>query len=55
MKIKLECPYARYNAEMRIMCDKLKGLCGHQRYRPCKGWCVLSDGAAGCTARKDKA
>ena len=49
---KLTCPRASYDDEMRIRCDD-GGLCGHQRYKPCKGWCVLTDQAARCPLRKD--
>ena len=54
MKLTLECPYARYDAQMRISCAKAKDLCAHQRYKPCKGWCVLTDQAGSCPARKDE-
>lgn len=54
MKIKLECDSAKFRADMRIICNKINDLCGHQRFKPCKGWCVLTDGAKNCPLRKDK-
>jgi hypothetical protein len=52
MKLTLSCPRASYDREMRITCSA-GGLCGHQRYKPCKGWCVLTDQAGRCPLRKD--
>lgn len=52
MMVKLDCPRASYDREMRIQCSA-GGLCGHQRYKPCKGWCVLTDQAGRCPRRKD--
>lgn len=54
MKLKLECPHAKYDRRMRIECTKAKGPCAFQRFKPCKGWCVLTAGAAKCTAREDE-
>ena len=54
MKIKLECEQAYHNNRMRIMCQKTQALCGHQWYKPCKGWCVLTDGYKNCPVRKEK-
>ena len=51
MKLTLSCPRASYDREMRIQCGA-GGLCGHQRYKPCKGWCVLTDQAGRCPLRK---
>lgn len=51
MKLTLSCPRASYDREMRILCGD-GGLCGHQRYMPCKGWCVLTDQAGRCPLRK---
>lgn len=53
MNLKLECPRASYDREMRIQCSAAGGLCGHQRYKPCKGWCVLTDLAGRCPLRKE--
>lgn len=52
MKLTLNCPRASYDREMRIRCGA-GGLCGHQRYKPCKGWCVLTEQAGRCPLRKD--
>ena len=54
MKLILECPWAKYDSRMRIECTKAGGQCAHQRFKPCKGWCVLTEQAAKCTAREDK-
>ena len=54
MKIKIGCDNAKFNADMKIICGKAKDLCGHQRYLPCKGWYVLTDGARDCPLRKEK-
>ena len=51
---KLTCPYARYNAGMHINCEKTGDLCAHQRWCDGKGWCVLTDQAGECPARKEK-
>ena len=48
----LSCPKAAYDREMRITCGD-GGLCGHQRFKPCKGWCVLTEPAGRCPLRKD--
>ena len=45
MKLTLDCPYASYGPDMKIKCAKADGLCGNQRYRPCKGWNVLTEWA----------
>ena len=52
MKLTLSCPRASYDGEMRIQCSA-GGLCGHQRYLRCKGWCVLTEQAGRCPLRKD--
>ena len=54
MKLKLECENAMYGANMRIICKVDGGLCGFQRFKPCKGWSVLTDGSATCTRRTGK-
>ena len=54
MKLKLECENAMYGANMRIICKVDGGLCGFQRFKPCKGWSVLTDGSATCTRRTVK-
>jgi len=48
----LSCPRASYDREMRIKCSA-GDLCGHQRYKPCKGWCVLTEQAGSCPLRKE--
>lgn len=53
MKIKIECPYAKYDEKMRLMCSKSNDLCANQRWMPCKGWSVLTDWAADCPLRKE--
>lgn len=53
MKLTLSCPRASYDGQMRILCAA-GGLCGHQRYKPCKGWCVLTEQAGRCPLRKEK-
>lgn len=54
MKLKLECENAMYGANMRIICKVDGGLCGFQRFKPCKGWSVLTDGSATCLRRTVK-
>ena len=49
----LDCPFAAYTREMHIACRKTGELCAHQRWKPCKGWCVLTEQAGRCPARKD--
>ena len=51
---KLSCPFAKYNSQMHIDCTKRGEMCAHQRWKPCKGWCVLTDQAAVCPGRKDE-
>ena len=51
---KLKCPHARYADGMRINCERTGGRCAHQRFKPCVGWCVLTDQAAECPARKEQ-
>ena len=51
---KLTCPYARYNAQMHIDCTKTSEVCAHQRWKPCKGWCVLTDQAGVCPGRREE-
>lgn len=51
MKLTLNCPRASYDREMRIACSA-GGLCAHQRYLRCKGWCVLTEQAGRCPLRK---
>jgi len=53
MKLTLECPYASYGPDMKIKCAKADGLCGNQRYRPCKGWNVLTEWAKNCPLRSE--
>lgn len=50
----LTCPKSKYDADMRIRCTVADDLCAHQRYKPCKGWCVLTEQAEQCPARKDE-
>lgn len=54
MKLTLNCPRASYDAQMRIRCAAAGDLCGHQRFKPCKGWCVLTDQAGKCPLREGK-
>lgn len=54
MKLKLECENALYGANMHIICKVDGGLCGFQRFKPCKGWSVLTDGSTTCTRRTVK-
>lgn len=54
MKLTLTCPQAKYDSEMRITCRRAGGLCAHQRWKPCKGWAVLTEGADTCPARETK-
>ena len=51
MKLTLECPKAEYNGTMRILCKACGCLCGHQRYRICKGWAELTEGSKSCPMR----
>ena len=53
MTPRLSCPYARYAAQMHIMCTKTADLCAHQRYCMGKGWYVLTEQAGNCPARKE--
>lgn len=55
MKLKLACPYASYGQDMKIKCSKAEGLCGHQRFRICKGWSELTEAAETCPLRKENA
>lgn len=48
----LECPHAKYVRGMRILCRRFDDLCAHQRYLQCKGWCVLTEQAKRCPARR---
>lgn len=52
--LKLNCPYASYDEKMRIKCSKADSHCGHQAWKPCKGWSVLTEGAAECPLRKEQ-
>ena len=52
MKIELECEYAAYDSRMRIVCKKVNMLCAHQRFKPCKGWSVLTNWKT-CTGRDE--
>lgn len=54
MKLKLDCENAMYGANMRIICKVDGGLCGFQRFKPCKGWSVLTEGSATCLRRTVK-
>lgn len=51
---KLTCPYAKYNSQMHIDCEKSNELCTHQRWCNGKGWCVLTDQAGDCPARREE-
>ena len=54
MKLKLDCENALYGANMHIICKVDGGLCGFQRFKPCKGWSVLTEGSATCLRRTVK-
>lgn len=54
MNLILSCPEASYDGQMRIQCAAAGDLCGHQRFKPCKGWCVLTEQAGKCPLRKEK-
>lgn len=49
----LSCPRAKYTAGMKINCDKTADRCGHQYYRRCMGWWVLSETAKHCPLREE--
>lgn len=51
---KLTCPYAKYDERMHIKCEKVSDMCAHQRWCSSKGWCVLTDQAGNCPARKEE-
>ena len=51
---KLTCPHAKYDSQMHIQCEKTGDLCAHQRWCAYKGWCVLTDKADNCTARREE-
>lgn len=50
--MKIYCPQA-YNVGPKIFCKALGGLCGHVRFRRCKGWWELSEQARTCPKRGD--
>ena len=49
---KLTCEHASYNQDMTIRCSKLGDACANQRWCAGKGWCVLTEHAGNCPARK---
>lgn len=51
---KLTCPHAKYDDKMHIQCEKVGDMCAHQRWCMSKGWCVLTDQADVCPARKEE-
>ena len=53
MNLKLDCPHAKYGRGMVIYCQADGEPCGHQYFKPCKGWSALSPGAERCTLRKE--
>lgn len=53
MKLTLSCPKASYGPGMRIRCSASGQSCGHQRFKSCKGWWVLTAQAAECPLRKE--
>ena len=53
MKLTIDCPHGYYADRMRIMCRKTGNVCGHQYYKRCKGWWVLTEHAARCPLRKE--
>ena len=54
MKLEVSCPRGQYGAGMAIYCDKDGQPCAHQYFKSCKGWYVLSDGAATCPLREER-
>ena len=50
----IACTHGRYVTGMVIWCDTTNGPCAHQYFKKCKGWYVLSDGAAKCPGREKK-
>lgn len=54
MIVKLDCPHAVYREGMQIFCAHANDWCGHVYFKRCKGWWVLSDGAARCPLRRSK-
>lgn len=52
MKLNLECENAVYGDKMRIYCKVSDNLCAHQRFKPCKGWSVLTNWKT-CTGRDE--
>ena len=53
MKIPLNCPHAYHGPGMRVLCRRNEKLCGHQQFKSCKGWWVLSPQAERCPLRKE--
>ena len=51
MKLTIDCPHGAYNPQMFIFCEKAGAPCGHQYFKKCKGWSVLTEGAATCPLR----
>lgn len=55
MNLELTCPQAYYDSRMRIKCRAADdNLCAHQRFKPCKGWCVLTDQADRCPKKGEE-
>ena len=52
MKLIIDCPKGKYNADMQIICEDGQP-CAFQYFRACKGWWALSHGAGGCERRKE--
>lgn len=52
MKLTLTCPHAVYGEGMKINCKKTGNRCGNQRFKPCKGWWVLTPAADKCPVRE---
>lgn len=53
MKIGLNCPHAMYDEKMMIFCTKDEDVCVHQRFKPCKGFYVLTPDSEECPVRDD--
>ena len=53
MKVTIDCPQGKYDADMRIRCKASGTLCAHQYWCACDGRCKLVQPAAGsCPGRE---
>lgn len=46
----MPCKHGRYDSRMRIRCEVTGGLCAYQQYKPCRGWCEMTQSAMDCLA-----